>query len=220
MEFRIKGAIITIDAMGTQKEIAAKIIEREADYVLAVKGNQARLQEDIAYHLESELKDKGQRTMKQAGQYAVTRNKDHGRIEIRTCVISNNLDWFEWKDEWPGLAGCGWIRSRRRVEGEEETIKDHYFIYSLQGANASDLLRIKREHWSIENNLHWLLDTAFREDECQVRAKNAAEVMNILRKLALQMLKTDSTYKCGMKSKRKLCGLGVESALRVMGIIS
>ncbi len=155
--FRIKGAIITIDAMGTQKEIAAKIIEREADYVLAVKGNQPRLEDDIAYHLESELKDKGQSAMKQAGQYAVTRNKDHGRIEVRTCVISDNLDWFEWKDEWPGLAGCGWIRSRRQVEGEEETINDHYFIYSLPQASAKDLLRIKREHWSIENNLHWLL---------------------------------------------------------------
>lgn len=80
-------------------------------------------------------------------------------------------------------------------------------------------MRIKREHWAIENNLHWMLDTAFKEDDCQARAKNAAEVFNILRKLALQMLWTECSYKCGMKLKRKLCSLGVESAIRVRSMI-
>lgn len=219
--FRIKGAVITIDAIGTQKEIAAKIIAREADYVLAVKGNQATLREDIAYHLDSVLADpeQGQDALKKAGLYASTLDKGHGRIEKRTCQISNDTRWFPWQDEWAGFSGCGRIRSTRTVIDGAETVQDHYFIYSLKNATAQDLLRIKRGHWAIENQLHWLLDTAFKEDDCQVRAKNAAEVFNILRKLALQMLKTESTYKCGMKSKRKFCGLGVESAMRVLGMI-
>ena len=102
-----------------------------------------------------------------------------------------------------------------RVESEtSKTItEDHYFIYSLKETQAQDLLRIKREHWAIESNLRWMLDMAFREDDCRARAKNAAEVMNILRKLALQMLKACSTCKCGMRSKRKLCRLGIPTAL-------
>ncbi len=206
--------------MGTQKDIAEKIIQREADYVLAVKGNQQKLLEDVTFHLDSVLKDKSKRDLEKAGEYARTLDKGHGRIETRTCQISNDISWFTWKDEWAGLSGCGRITSKRMVIDGAETWQEHYFIYSLKGATAKDLLRIKREHWAIENNLHWLLDTAFREDDCQARAQNAAEVFNILRKLALQMLRTESRYKCGMKSKRKLCGLGVETAMRVMGMIS
>ena len=216
--FQIKGNIITIDAMGTQKEIAQTIIEREADYVLAVKGNQKRLYEDIEFHLDSEIKDKGKAAMKEQGHYAISRTKDHGRIETRECYISPETDWFEWKKDWAGLKGSGVIISRRQEGDKPETVDRHYFIYSLNSPSAADLLRIKREHWAIENKLHWMLDMAFSEDNCRVRAQNAAEVFNILRKLALQMLKTQSSYKCGMKSKRKLCGLGVLSAMRVLGI--
>ena len=98
-------------------------------------------------------------------------------------------------------------------------LKTIYFISSLKNVQAKDLLRITREHWAIENNLHWMLDMAFREDDCRARAKNAAEAMNILRKLALQMLKTCDTCKCGMRSKRKLCGLGIPRALQVLGLV-
>lgn len=216
--FQIKGNIITIDAMGTQKEIAQTIIEREADYVLAVKGNQKHMYEDLVFHLDSEIKDKGKAAMKEQGHYAISRTKDHGRIEIRECYLSPHIDWYDWKDDWAGLKGSGVIISRRQEGDKPETQERHYFIYSLNAPSAADLLRIKREHWAIENKLHWMLDMAFAEDDCRARAKNAAAVFNILRKLALQMLKTQSPYKCGMKSKRKLCGLGVLSAMRVLGI--
>lgn len=216
--FQIKGNIITIDAMGTQKEIAQTIIDREADYVLAVKGNQKRMHEDLAFHLDSEIKEKGKTAMKESGHYAISRTKDHGRIETRECFISPETDWFEWKKDWAGLKGSGVIKSRRQEGDKPETVEFHYFIYSMTSPTAADLLRIKREHWAIENKLHWMLDMAFSEDDCRARAKNAAEVFNILRKLALQTLKTQSPYKGGMKSKRKLCGLGVSSAIRVLGI--
>jgi len=216
--FQIKGNIITIDSMGTQKEIAKTIIDGEADYVLAVKGNQKSMQEDIAFHLDSEIKDKGKTAMKQCGHYAINRTKDHGRTEVRECYLSPETDWFEWKKDWAGLKGSGMIKSRRKEGSKPETVECHYFIYSLTAPTATDLLRIKREHWAIENKLHWMLDMAFAEDDCRARAENAAEVFNILRKLALQMLKTQSPYKCGMKTKRKLCGLGVLSAMRVLGI--
>lgn len=216
--FQIKGNIITIDAMGTQKEIAQTIIDREADYVLAVKGNQNHMHEDLVFHLDCEIKEKGTAAMKQSGHYALSRTKDHGRIETRECYISPETDWFDWKKDWAGLKGSGVIKSRRQEGDKPETVEYHYFIYSLTSPSAADLLRIKREHWAIENKLHWMLDMAFAEDDCRARAGNAAEVFNILRKLALQMLKTHSSYKCGMKSKRKLCGLGVPSAMRVLGI--
>ena len=144
-----------------------------------------------------------------------------GRIEKRECHLSNAPRWFEDLEDWRGIAGVGWIRNTRHVDNKNDktTTEDHYFIYSLKEAQAKDLLRIKREHWAIENNLHWMLDMAFKEDDCRARAKNAAEVMNILRKLALQMLKTCDTCKCGMRSKRKLCGLGIPTALQVLGLV-
>ena len=151
--FQVKDTVVTIDAMGTQKNIAAKIIEKGGDYVLAVKGNQKKLRDDIIWHLHSELQDRSTRELKAKGQYAVTLEKDHGRIEKRECYLSNDLSWFEGLEDW------------------------------------------------------------------RARAKNAAEVMNILRKLALQMLKTCSTCKCGMRSKRKLCGLGIPTALQVLGLV-
>ena len=205
----------------TFKNIAAKIIEKGGDYVLAVKGNQKKLRDDIIWHLHSELQDRSTRELKAKGQYAVTLEKDHGRIEKRECYLSNDLSWFEGLEDWRGIAGVGWIRNTRHVDNKNDktTTEDHYFIYSLKEAQAKDLLRIKREHWAIENNLHWMLDMAFKEDDCRARAKNAAEVMNILRKLALQMLKTCDTCKCGMRSKRKLCGLGIPTALQVLGLV-
>lgn len=216
--FQVKDTVVTIDAMGTQKNIAAKIVEKGGDYVLAVKGNQKKLHDDIIWHLRSEAQDTSTRELKAKGQYASTLEKDHGRIERRECYLSNELSWFEDLDDWRGIAGVAWIHNTRNVDNKTST-EDHYFIYSLKGARAQDLLRIKREHWAIENNLHWMLDMAFREDDCRARAKNAAEVMNILRKLALQMLKTCSTCKCGMRSKRKLCGLGIPTALQVLGLV-
>ena len=219
--FQVKDTVVTIDAMGTQKNIAAKIIEKGGDYVLAVKGNQKKLHDDIIWHLRSEAQDTSTRELKAKGQYAVTLEKDHGRIERRECYLSNELSWFEDLEDWRGIAGVAWIRNTRNVDNKNNktTTEDHYFIYSLKGARAQDLLRIKREHWAIENNLHWMLDMAFREDDCRARAKNVAEVMNILRKLALQMLKTCDACKCGMRSKRKLCGLGIPTALQVLGLV-
>ena len=217
--FEVKGNIITIDAMGAQKEIAKKIIDRQGDYVLAIKNNHKREREDIEYHMRSELEEKTKKELKEQGLYAVTRTKDHGRIEIRECYISEELDWFDWRADWCGLQGCAMIRSHRREGEKPETVQEHYFLYSMKDASAENVLRIKREHWAIENNLHWMLDMTLNEDACRARVDNAAEVLNLLRKLVLQVLKGETAYKCGAKAKRKLCGLGIDTAFRVFGLL-
>ena len=217
--FQVAGNVITIDAMGAQKDIAKKIVEKKGDYVFAIKNNHKKEREDIEYHLKSEKVEERKKELKAQGKYAVSRNKNHGRIEIRECYLSEDLDWFDWKADWAAVRGCGMIRSRRQEGEKEETVQYHYFLYSLKKTNAEEILRIKREHWAIENNLHWLLDMAFREDACRARTENAAEVLNVLRKLVLQVLKAENTYKCGIKTKRKLCGLGVETALKVFGVL-
>ena len=201
--FSLKGSIITIDAMGTQKEIARAIIDKEADYVLAVKKNQKGIYDDVSYHIDGIRKEHGKKALQEAGQYAVSKEKDHGRIEIRECYVSGETGWFDWKEAWAGLKGSGLIISRRQEGNKPETVEYHYFIHSLSGATAADLLKIKRSHWGIENKLHWMLDMAFKEDDSRARIGNSAEVLNVLRKLALHMLKTQSPYKYGMKAKRK-----------------
>ena len=138
---------------------------------------------------------------------------------MRECYLSQALDWFDWKEDWKGLQGCGMIRSRRQAGEQQETEQYHYFLYSMKNPNAETILRIKREHWAIENNLHWMLDMTFQEDACRARAENAAEVLNLLRKLVLQVLKGEASYKCGLKAKRKLGGLGIETALTVFGLL-
>lgn len=131
----IKGCIVTIDAMGTQKEIASTIIERGGDYVLQVKDNQKTLREDIAYYLEQEILPKPKIDLKAAGQWAQMKNKDHGRMEVRTCYVTEEIDWLSGKEDWKKLAGIGMIVSERQV-GEQKTIENSYFIYSQKGATA------------------------------------------------------------------------------------
>jgi predicted transposase YbfD/YdcC len=213
-----KGMVITIDAMGTQTDIAQKIIEKEADYVLALKGNQGTLFEDLSLFLDNEVIVQDKEVLRAKGQYERTIEKDHGRIETRECFISSEISWYHGADKWAGLSGVGVIISKREELGKEPTFSRNYFIYSLEDAAAADLLRIKRAHWSIENNLHWMLDVTFKEDDSRARAENAAENLNILRKQALQLMKKESSIKGSMRSKRLRCAWDLFYALKVIGV--
>jgi len=216
--FCVKGNIITIDAMGTQTEIAKKIIEKEGDYVLAVKGNQGNLHENISLYLDTEIIAQDKKQLEEKGHYKKTVEKGHGRIESRECFLCPEIDWLYEAKNWAGLEGIGVIISKRKETGKEPTVSKNYFIYSIKDANAEDILRIKREHWAIENNLHWTLDVIFREDDSRARLENAAENLNILRKQALQLMKQETTVKGSMRAKRLRCAFDIFYALKVIGV--
>ncbi|QTH40755.1 ISAs1 family transposase [Cohnella sp. LGH] len=211
----LKGCIVTIDAMGTQKEIATTIIEQGADYVLQVKDNQKTLREDVDLYLEQEVMKQPKSELKANGQWAQTREKNHGRIETRTCYVTENIDWLPAKADWKSLAGIGAIVSERLI-GEQETIETSYFIYSKKGATAQELLHARRSHWGIENKLHWVLDTVMREDDNRVRDRRGAENLSKLRHLALNLVKQDTSKKGSMRIKLKMCAWNPDYLLHIL----
>lgn len=216
--FCVKGNIITIDAMGAQTEVAKQIIEKEGDYVLALKENQPTLLEDIRLFMESDVITQKKSALKVAAQYAKTCEKGHGRIETRECFLIPDLSWLEGRGRWAGLQGAGLIRSKRETSDGHVSMSDHYVIYSCTHMTAEKLLKIKRGHWAIENQLHWQLDVLFREDQSRARIDNAAEVLNILRKLALQLMKQETSLNASMRAKRLRCGYDISYALKVLRV--
>ena len=197
----IAGCIVTIDAMGTQTEIAKKIRERGADYILSLKSNQPNLYEDVALFFDDYIKDPKNRN---ETTYAKTQDKGHGRIETRECFCSEDIGWLHGRDKWAGLNGIGVIRSRVE-QGKLTSETLHYFIYSCTGKNALELMEAKRSHWGIENGLHWVLDMQFREDESRARKDNSAENLNILRHMAYNILKSDNSIKGSFSDKQYKC---------------
>ena len=192
--------IITIDAIGCQKEIAAQIVAAEADYVLALKQNQGSLYEDVTFLFEDLRESKFT-----AFAFDSVRevDKGHGRIEIRQCWTINDptlLPHLRGALDWPALQSLVWIRAQR-IQNEERSIVDRYFISSLPG-EAHQLLQAVRSHWQIENGMHWVLDFAFREDDSRLRKGHSAQNFAILRRIALNLLKQDKTTKLGIKNKR------------------
>ncbi len=171
----LKGCIITIDAMGTQTEIARKITEKGADYILALKENQKTLYEDVRLFFEEYRKNP-----EGIGPdcCAISHSQGHGRYESRTCYISEEIGWLEGREKWSNLAGIGVIFCKVEQAGKVSK-QAHYFIYSRKGMTASQILEAKRRHWRIENQLHWVLDMQFREDESRARSDNSAENLNV-----------------------------------------
>jgi predicted transposase YbfD/YdcC len=209
----IAGCIVTIDAMGCQTEIAEKIIDREANYVLALKENQGNLYEDVV-RLFEDLESSQYKAYE--FDYDKTVNKDHGRIEIRECWTISDLGVLRHLRgfaNWKNLATVSRIRSERRI-GEEQSCEDRYHIASLTGAKR--ILKIVRSHWGIENELHWTLDIAFDEDRCRVRKDHGPENFALLRHIALNLLKQEKTCKRGIKGKRLLAGWNQDYLLMVL----
>lgn len=161
--------------MGTQKEIAKKIIEKNAHYILQVKGNQQTLMDDISKYFEKDVYTEKKDTLKKAGRYYKELCREYRRIEKRECYVENDIGWLKDRHpEWEGLFGIGTCVST--VTEKEKTVTAvNYAIYSRQGMTAAEYGTSARAHWGIENSLHWVLDIAFREDESRIRAGNAAE---------------------------------------------
>ena len=197
----IKGCIVTIDAMGTQTEIAKSIIDNGGDYILALKENQKTLYNDVKLYLDDIHQEK---KLLDSQNYYRTVDKGHGRFEIRECIISEEISWLHNKSAWKGLCGVGAIYCTIEKDGITSK-QSHYFIYSCIGLNAEQMMKYKRNHWSIENNLHWVLDMAFREDESRARKDKSAENFNVIRQIAFNILKSETSFKGGITDKQFKC---------------
>ena len=197
----IKGALVTIDAIGCQKAIARKIIERGGDYVLTVKSNRAALLEDIQATVEQALEgDLPAGTV----QHYTSTEEAHGRREERSYVVIHKVDGIEDRAAWPKLTTVGMCYSERTADGKT-TNETRYFIGSRK-ASASTYARVLRNHWRMENCLHWQLDVSFSEDASRIQDRNGAENFALLRRMALSLLK-QHPRKDSVKRKRKAAAL-------------
>jgi predicted transposase YbfD/YdcC len=198
----LRGCIVTVDAIGSQKKIAHTIRAQEGDYVLPIKGNQAGLLEDIR-----DLFQYAESTDFRDCDYHKTVDKGHGRIEVRECWTISHADYLPYLrnlDKWQDLRTIAMIKAKRHTR-EETTIEVRYFISSLP-SQAERILGAVRTHWGIENGLHWVLDVSFREDDCRIRKGYGAQNFAVLRHIALNLLKQEQTAKCGIKNKRLRAG--------------
>lgn len=195
----LKGATVTIDAMGCQKEIAEKIKEKEADYVLALKGNQGTLSEDVELFFTEQKERKFADT---AISRHRTLEKSHGRIETRTYTAIDDIDWLKERHDWAGLRSIIMVESVREIIGGKTESEMRFYISSLS-ADAERQGEAIRSHWGIENSHHWVMDMVFRDDECRIRKDNAPANFATIKHIASNLMRR-STAKHSMRVKRRL----------------
>ncbi len=220
----LAGCIVTVDAMGCQKKIAKEIIEADADYVLALKGNQETVHAEVKSFLDATLQEKekkrpkGATTPKAAASLQVmeTVEKDHGRLETRRYYQSAELEWFADRSKWEGLRSVGMVEAVREVSGKTTTER-RYYLSSLS-LDVGTFARAVRGHWAVENKLHWVMDVCFREDQSRARTGYAAENLATLRRLALNLLKRERTKKRGIRGKQLNASWDHAYLLKLLGV--
>jgi predicted transposase YbfD/YdcC len=194
----IAGAIVTIDAMGCQRDIAQKIIDKKADYVVALKGNQGSLHADVELFVaEQKAKDFSDTTVSRD----TTIDGDHGRIETRTTTVIHDVDWLQQRHRWPGLKGIVIVQATRETA---DKIEHETRLYVTSLAVLANLLGpIVRSHWAVENSLHWVMDMVFRDDECRVRTDHAPANFTTIKHIAHNLLRKASG-KDSLRLRRKV----------------
>jgi predicted transposase YbfD/YdcC len=207
----ISGCVITIDAMGCQKQIAKLIVERDADYVLALKDNQGNLFEDV-----QQIFAQAQATdfVGIEHDFDQSVDKGHGRVEIRRTWTMGQVEFLMDADKWMKFTSIGMVQAERRFDGKVER-ETRYYISSL-ASNAQHLAQAVRSHWQVENSLHWVLDMAFLEDACRIRTDYAPENLAVVRHIALNLLNQETTAKLGIKNKRLRAGWDDDYLLKVL----
>ncbi|WWV72325.1 Transposase DDE domain protein [Sporomusa ovata DSM 2662] len=202
----IKGAIVTMDAMGCQKEIVKKIVkEKKADYLIGLKGNQGTMHREFLDYAQAVIQDPLEKD-----QYEIYRTieKGHGRIEERRYYLFRNLDWFKDKQQWTGLSGLPMTESRRTdsKSNTETPAEIRLYITSAKG-DVKAIAQASRSHWGIENNLHWVLDVGFGEDQWLTRLDVEVANLSQLRRLSTNLLKLETESKMSIQRKRYRCSL-------------
>lgn len=218
----VHGCIVTIDAMGCQKELARQIVDQGGDYVLALKGNQPTLFADVQLFLD----DWAAGNLTVEGQTYRTFDADHGRQETRRYWVTADIAWLVERHglgTWAQLTSIGMVESQRRNggPGTPVTVERRYYISSLAADGPAGAVRFAgavRGHWGIENQVHWVLDLSFREDECRVRKDHAPQNLATLRHLALNLLRRDQKTKRGVKGKRLKAGWDERYLEELLGI--
>lgn len=198
----IRGATITVDAMGCQRAIAEKVKDLGADYIMGLKGNQETAHKEVEeYFADASAKD-----FKDVPHtfHETVDGSDHGRLEVRRVWASQELDWFADLAKWKGLSSIIMIESERTVGSAETSVERRYYYWSSHIVDAKIFGEMIRGHWGIENQLHWCLDVGFREDESRIRTDHGPENIALLRKIAMNLAKNERTHKKGIQAKRKL----------------
>jgi len=213
----LAGATVSIDAMGCQKTIAKAILDGGGEYLLAVKDNHKDLHADIRFFFDEAIGQRFDRLPHVATEHT---DADHGRLETRRLYASADVAWLQRQGHhWPGLRGIVCVECERLIFGQTTpTTERRYYITSHDPhtVGAHTLLGHVRGHWAVENQLHWQLDVSFREDERRLRKGHGAENFSRLCRLALNLLKTESTLKLGIANKRLNCGWDHDYLLRVL----
>ena len=195
----IKGSTVTIDAMGCQTDIAEKIVELEANYVLALKGNQPDFYESVTEYFKWARGDEVEKKSLLTYTY---QEGEHGRITRRTVEVTNEIDWLETNREWKGLKSLICIRRKTEKKGQVSE-EDAYYISSVEWQSAEDAAKIVQGHWSIENSLHWTMDVSFNEDNCQIYKGNAPQNFSVIRKIAEKLLRSEKSTKKSARRKMR-----------------
>src|SRR5216683_5600992 len=194
----IEGAIVTIDAMGCQRGIAKKIVDKKADYVLSLKGNQGSLRDDVEL-FATEQKANGFKDTNVSTHETV--DGDHGRIETRTYTVIHDVAWLQERHDWPGLKGVVVVESTREI-GDKIERETRFYITSLVWL-AHQIGPVIRSHWAIENSLHWVMDMIFRDDECRIRTEHAPANFTTLKHMAHNLIRK-APGKPSFRAKRKI----------------
>ncbi len=193
----LEGAVVTIDAMGCQRDIASKIIDKKADYVLALKGNQGSLRDDVALFL-TEQRARGFADARVSRHRTV--DGDHGRIETRTYTATADIAWLQERHGWPGLTSIVMVESTREIGARIES-ETRFYISSLP-PDTEMIGAAIRDHWAVENSLHWVMDMVFRDDECRIRNDNAPANFTSIKHMATNLLRR-APGKDSMRLKRR-----------------